>query len=242
MTTIRIMTYNIQRCRGGDGRIDPERILQVIGEGAADIVALQQVDASCQTGHLKFLAERLGMGCYANPRAGANAFLSYYPLRGVQEYELGQGGVCQRADADINGKRMHLFNLRLDCSPVRRQRQIADLLGPCLLGSPSLACPTLVLGDFADMLWGPGNLSLNMNLRKAKRPFWPGTYPANFPLIGRDRAYVRGELKIVASTIERGALARLASTHLPLVLTLEISNTRQFLHLKKINRMEIATG
>ena len=42
MTTIRIMTYQVQRCRGGDGRVDLARVARVIGDGAADIVALRK--------------------------------------------------------------------------------------------------------------------------------------------------------------------------------------------------------
>lgn len=240
MTTIRIMTYSIQRCRGGDGRNDPERILRVIGEAAPDIVALQDVDG----GQLEFLAERLGMRLYGHPQDGANALLSFYPLKGVREYELGGGGRCQRADADVRGMRLHLFNLRLDASPWRRRQQIESLIGPELLGHPSACCPTLLLGDFADCSWGLGNMRLTMLLRKARRPLWSGTYPARFPFLGRDRAYLRGELQILDSTIVRSPLARQASSHLPMLLTVQVTDPRSYLRVEHLNRqrMEIAPG
>ncbi len=244
MTTIRVMTYNIQCCRGNDGRVDPDRVREVIGAGAPDIVALQEVNPAADGNQLRYLGERLGMRCFAGPCQGSNAFLSYYPLRGVQEYDLGSGGFCLRADADLSGKRLHLFNLRLDSAPGPRRRQIDCLLGPTLLGNRSLTCPTLVLGDFADVLWGPGNVSLTMELRKARRPLWHATYPSWFPLVGRDRAYLRGDVRIVDSRIERGPLARQASSHLPLVLTLQVTDPRKYLRVEKLNRnrMEIAPG
>lgn len=238
------MTYNIQRCRGADGRSDPDRIGRVIGEAAPDIVALQEVDAAEETSQLARLAERLGMRQYGFPRNGANAFLSYYPLRGLQEFDLGGGGCCLRADADVQGKRLHLFNLRLDRQPANRRRQIASLLGPDLLGRDALGCPALLLGDFADLIWGAGNFHLTLMLRKARRPLWCSTYPARFPLAGPDRAYLRGELRILESSINRSSLARQASGHLPLTLTVQITDPRAFLRIEQLNagQMKIAPG
>ncbi len=240
MTAIRIMTYSIQGCRGPDGRVDPSRILPVIAEGAADIVALQDVDGA-GSGQLEYLAGRLGMRGFGT--SGTLGFLSYYPLRGIQEYRLGEKGRCLRADADIQGQRLHLFNIRLEPSPGRR-RQIEDLLGSQLLGSPSLCCPILVLGDFADWFWGRGNLGLSLNLRRASRPLLNATYPATFPLVARDRAYFRGELEIGDVRVVRNAGARQASTHLPLLMTVQVRDPRCYLRLEKLarNRMEIAPG
>jgi endonuclease/exonuclease/phosphatase family metal-dependent hydrolase len=245
MPTIRIMTYNVQGCRGGDGKVDPERVMNVIGEGAPDIVALQEVEAERDASHLHFLAERLGMCSYSLHPSCGTGFLSYYPLRGLQLYRLGQGsGCCLRADADIKGKRIHLLNLRLDAHPWRRRGQISGLLGPEIMGNRSLICPTLLLGDFGDLWWGFGNLGLSLGLRKATLPLWHATFPAPFPVTGRDRAYLRGELRVVDSRILRSRRARQASSHLPLVLTVQITDPRTFLRLETVprNRKEIAPG
>jgi len=240
LTTVRIMTYNIRGCQGADGHTDPDRTARVIAEGAADIVALQEVSK----GQLSSLAQRLGMTPYTPPHEGGLAFLSFYPLKGVQEYDLGGGGMCLRADADIGGKRLHLLNVRLDTHCQRRRCQIDHLFGPDLLGHRALVCPTLIIGDFADFWWGAGNLGLHMGLRKAPRPFWNATYPSGFPLWGRDRAYLRGDLKILHATIDRSRLTRQASTHLPLILTLQVVDSRTFLRVKEMSRrcMEIAPG
>jgi endonuclease/exonuclease/phosphatase family metal-dependent hydrolase len=243
-TTIRVMTYNVQCCRGGDRQVDPERIVRVIGDASPDIVALQAIDAAPDNNQLATIAERLRMRPYALPRRNANAFLSHFPLKGIQEYELGEGGCCLRADADIHNRRLHLFNLRLDPAPLARRRQIAALLGPDLLGSASLGCPTLVLGDFADLIWGAGNLNLTLVLRKARRPLWNSTYPARFPVVGRDRAYLRGELRVLDSSVCRTPLARQASTHLPLTFTVQIADPRTYLRVEQMNpgNMKIAPG
>lgn len=244
MNTIRIMTYQVEGCRGSDGRVLPERTLEVIFEGAPDIVALQGVRADEEADHIGLLAQRLGMNWYGNRRSGANAFLSYFPLNGIQEFDLGGSGSCLRADCTLRGKRLHLFNLTLDFNPRIRFGQIQRLLGPDLLGHRSLACPTLILGDFGDLFWGAGNINLALMLRKVRRPFWAGTYPAKFPLFNRDRAYLRGDLRILEASVLRSSLARSASRHLPLILTAQVTDPRTFLRTNDLRpkRMEVAPG
>ncbi|RYG07212.1 MAG: hypothetical protein EON92_18785, partial [Burkholderiales bacterium] len=41
----RVLTYNVHRCLGTDRRYSPDRIAEVIGACAADVVALQELDA-----------------------------------------------------------------------------------------------------------------------------------------------------------------------------------------------------
>jgi len=244
LNTIRIMTYQVDGCRGSDGTVSTDRILDVVAEGAPDIVALQGVDAERNGGQVALLARQLGMTWYANHRQGANAFLSYYPLSAIQEYALGANGTCLRADTSIDDKRLHLFNVCFDPRPGRRLQQVNHLLGPELLGHRSLVCPTLLLGDFGDLSWGAGNMNLALTLRKARRPWWPGTYPARCPVFGRDRAYFKGELRIVETSILRSQIARQASSHLPLILTVQIKDPRTFLRSENLapGRMEVAPG
>ena len=40
---LRVVTYNIHKCRGLDGRIRPSRIVRVLREIDADVIALQEV-------------------------------------------------------------------------------------------------------------------------------------------------------------------------------------------------------
>lgn len=242
MISIRIMTYNVTNCTGTDGRCQPARIARVIGRSAPDIVALQQIDV--QAGDLDSLADDLGMHAYGPSATTANALLSFHPLNAVRNHDLGDGGRCQRADLDHQGQRLHLFNVRLTTDPEKRHGQIATLLGPDLLGSDSLTCPTLVLGDFADYWWGAGNLDLNLGLQRVRRPFYRATYPATLPLFGRDRAYIgRGLKALDAKVVYSG---REASRHLPLILTVQATDT--LIYLRKKNKirtpgnMEIVHG
>ena len=41
---MKVASYNIHKCRGVDGVTRPDRIIGVIGELGADVIALQEVD------------------------------------------------------------------------------------------------------------------------------------------------------------------------------------------------------
>lgn len=244
MSTARIMTYNIQRCRGSDGYVNPDRVLNVIADAAPDIVALQEHSSVSHADILPYLAERLGLEVYRDAGGGPLAYLSFFPLKAVQNFDLGYGGSCLKADVDLGGKRLHLLNVNLDSFPRFRSHQVAHLLGPELLGNPSLVCPVLILGDFADYFWGTGNLELASVLRRTRRPLWHGTYPSRFPIFGRDRAYLRGSVRILDASINRSFMARQASSHLPLTMTVQVTDTRRTVRLRQLasGRMEVAPG
>jgi endonuclease/exonuclease/phosphatase family metal-dependent hydrolase len=244
MFAIRVMTYHVNRCRGRDGNTDPQRIFEVIRHGAPDLVALQDVNSGKDPEQLAFLSQRLGMKCYGGDHPGANGFLSYFPLKGVQDNYLEGGGSCLQADLDVGGKRLHVFNLRLAGFPFRRRRQIRTLLGPDLLGKGSLGCPLLVIGDFADFVWGIGDLALLTSLQRIPHYFRSATYPAGFPLFSRDRGYLRNGLRVEQAVVQRRAPARDASTHLPVIYTVRLTDSRQYLRVDNFNnhRIEIAPG
>lgn len=241
---IRVMTYHVHRCRGGDGQTEPERIVEVIRQVAPDLVALQDVNSAEDRCQLTYLAAQLGMQSFGQSRIGGSAFLSFVPLKGVQEYRLAKGGSCQRADVDLAGQRFYLYNLRLDTGFYQYRQQVRTLFGPDLLGRHSTQCPQLVIGDFADPLAAALLINWPGSLRRTPTPFWSATYPARFPLLGRDRGYLRGGLRILDCTVLHSSLAREASTHLPVTFTVQMADPRHYLPLDglKNRRMEIAPG
>ena len=129
-------------------------------------------------------------------------------------------------------------------TPNCRAQQVSRLLGPELLSNPSLVCPVLVVGDYADFFWSAANLGLSSALRPALRPMWRATYPARFPVLARDRAYLRGPVRVLDGAINRSYLARQASSHLPLTLTVQVTDTRRYLPFAELagRRMETAPG
>lgn len=244
MKAIRVMTYHVHRCRGGDGRSDPERIAEVIRQAAPDLVALQDVNSDKDPGQLAYLAAQLGMQSFGQSRIGGNALLSLIPLKGVQEYRLAKAGYCQRADIDLAGQRLYLYNLRLVSGFYHYRQQVRALFGPELLGRHSAQCPQLVIGDFADPLAAALLFNWAGTMRRTPTPFWSATYPARLPLLNRDRGYMRGGLRILDCSVLHSSLAREASSHLPISFTVQMADPRHYLRLGGIKnrRMEIAPG
>jgi endonuclease/exonuclease/phosphatase family metal-dependent hydrolase len=233
MPTFRIMSYHINGCRTAAGELAPELCARVIRSQRPDLVMLQQIGAPQGLGALELLSGNTALCAYGPEEEGSCAYLSRFPLHNLQEFHLGHGGLCLRADLDLGGERIHLFNLCLSFDPWQRRDQILELLGEQLLNNPSLPCAAIVCGDFTLPLWGCGQIRLSEHLRRASLPLWRANYPSNFPLWGRDRIYFRGALRALAGTVVGTADARKASPHLPLVLTVESSETRRFLKLKE---------
>ena len=63
-TRLRIVTYNIHRCRGMDRRTRPDRVAAVLREIDADVIALQEVIGAGPRGvnHIEEIGAALGMG------------------------------------------------------------------------------------------------------------------------------------------------------------------------------------
>jgi len=233
MATFRVMSYHVNGYRSASGEIDPAASTRVIGSQHPDLVMLQQLGSPIVAGNLKELSEPLGLVAYGSAEEGDCAFLSRFPLHNIQEFSLGHGGRCIRADLDLDNERIHLFNLSLSFDPWQRRDQIRALLSDQLLDSQMSPCATIVCGDFTLPLWGYGQIRISEHLRRARFPLWRANYPSNFPIWGRDRVYFRGPIRALAGTILATAEARKASPHLPLVLTVETCDTRQFLKLKE---------
>lgn len=62
---MRLVTYNIHKCRGLDRRVRPARIVEVLRETNADVIALQEVlsidGAGAEKHQARFIAHELGM-------------------------------------------------------------------------------------------------------------------------------------------------------------------------------------
>lgn len=69
---VRVATYNIHKSRGLDWRVRPERIVEVLREIDADIVALQEVVRARDTrgeDQARFIATELGYhSCFGENR------------------------------------------------------------------------------------------------------------------------------------------------------------------------------
>ena len=128
MDTLRIATYNIHKCVGMDRKYSPERIVDVLREIDADIVALQEV--VCHTNlrrrdhQAEYIASELGMGfCLGENRKhkGAdygNAILSRFPIYLHRNFDISVSsyeprGCLWAKIADEDGKFVHFLNVHM---------------------------------------------------------------------------------------------------------------------------------
>jgi endonuclease/exonuclease/phosphatase family metal-dependent hydrolase len=243
---LRIATYNTHKSRGMDGRIRPERIVEVLREVEADIIALQEVlsiEASSARKHqASFFADELGMhmrlGETRRLRGGAygNVVLSRFPLEGSLSHDLSvhwgrERRGCLRADVELDGKRsIHVYNVHLGTGFRERRHQGPRLVETLLADRPALRGPRVVLGDFNE--WTAGltsrllaarlnSVDIRTHLRRRK------TYPGLLPVLHLDHIYFDDELELERLSLHRTRKALLASDHLPLVADFQLQSGRK---------------
>lgn len=229
MTTLRIASYNLRKCRGADGRRDPVRVLSVINALAADVVALQEVDL------------RLGRRPAALPRALIAAETDFEPVtfeatgpdslgwhgqtvlvrrglhaaavervalpglepRGALAVDIGRTGTSA-APAPFRLVAAHLGLRRTD-----RRAQWARLRDVLEGAAPR---PGLMIGDFNEWSAARGFEPLSGLAVHA-----PGrSYPARAPFGALDRVVLGPGVHLRGSGVLDTALARRASDHLPI--------------------------
>ncbi len=219
---IQVASYNIHRGFGKDGRYEPQRILRVLQEMEADIVALQEVDVlRPDTTHiLPWLAAKTKMTAVAGPVRSrpegdyGNAVLTKLPVEKVRRWDLSIGGHEPRGvlDVDMNchGRSIHVLNTHLGLWPLERPRQVQRLLELLDVERREL---TILMGDLNEWcVWGK---SLRILWRVFGRPTAPLTFPSKWPMLALDRIWVAPAPALVNVQAHSTALSETASDHLP---------------------------
>lgn len=162
---VRVMTYNIHHAAGTDGKLDIDRIAEVIRSQDAEIVGLQEVDNNYSgrsdfKDQAKLLAEKLQMhyfygpaivsGDPENPNLYGNALLSRFPISEGKVHKLmlqeGQEPrVCIEACVSVNSIDYTIMVTHLDHQKNEvRIRQAQDILA----AADSIHGPVILMGDF----------------------------------------------------------------------------------------------
>lgn len=230
---IRILTYNIHKCRGLDHRVHPASIVEVLREIDADIIALQEVlsvPGHREEDQAKFIGTELGFHfCLGENRrlnggGYGNLLLSRFPLRAIQNHDITierrERRGCLRADVELVGSILHVFNVHLGTGFLERRKQARKLVSPEILHNQKLHGARIVLGDFNEWTRGLTTrllcahfqcVDLRAHLRRS------GTYPGLLPFLHLDHIYFDPTLKLERLTLHRSRTALIASDHLPLV-------------------------
>lgn len=229
---MKVASYNIHKCRGTDGRTRPDRILEVICELDADLIALQEVDRRFgrkdglldpeairrETGMRLLVQSDLphGHGWHGNAllvRAEPKTYrrlrlrLPGFEPRGaiVAELDLGEG--------EFRVIAAHLGLLRLS-----RLDQASALLKAHRELPP---LPTILMGDFNE--WRRRRRSALSVLEPTfGGDATPRSFPSRRPIFALDRILGWPYGLVTDLAVHKSPLARLASDHLPLTARAEI--------------------
>lgn len=231
MTRCVVVSYNIHRCIGLDGRHDPERIARVIEELEPDVVGLQEVESrfggDLDIHQLNYLAEETGFHAVAGTTVlrrdshYGNALLTRHPVTEVRSYDMSVPGREPRGildvDLEVHGERLRVLVSHLGLGSRERRRQTRMLLQAVAAHADE---PVAVLSDFNE--WFPWRQPLRWMHARLGRPPAPNTFPARWPLMALDRVWMNPRRNLLAVQAHGSALARVASDHLPLRALVEL--------------------
>jgi endonuclease/exonuclease/phosphatase family metal-dependent hydrolase len=228
MPTLRLCSYNIHCGIGRDRRFSEKRILDVLREVDADVIALQEVESRASgIDMLDLLAKELGFhaifgSTLLRPDGHyGNGLLARCPIRESSLCDLSWRGREPRgaisADVDCEGHRLRIVATHLGLRPAERREQVTRLINLFRQRPDDRA---VLLGDLNEwFLWG-------RPLRRLHRYFEhtpsPATFPARMPFLALDRIWTHPRSMLKNLRAHRSRVAAVASDHLPIVATLEI--------------------
>jgi len=236
---LRIVTYNIHKCRGLDQRVRPDRIVEVLKEINADIIALQEVvsieDSLPEADQARFIAGKLGFefafGENRQLQGGryGNVVMSRFPIDVHRNYDITATGCeprgCLRTDVQVHSAKLHVFNVHLGTAIAEHRSQARRLFEERIVNHDELTGHRVVLGDFNEWLRGGVSRTLRSHLQSPdirhhlKRS---RTYPGVLPLFHLDHIYFDQGLQLQRLHLHKGRKPLVASDHLPLVADFKI--------------------
>jgi endonuclease/exonuclease/phosphatase family metal-dependent hydrolase len=218
-------SYNIRKAVGIDRRRDPERILSVLREIDADVVALQEAD------------RRIGRRASALPMAMILDHTHYRPVPlSMKPDSIGWHGNALlvkrhieivsaapvplpvleprgaiRADLLVDGQAIRVVGMHLDLSGLRRRHQVRAVL--LHLADLDHERPTVLMGDFNDWAQRGGCFR---EFGAAWQVLSPGpSYHARRPVARLDRVVTSRHWTVEATGVHHSALSARGSDHLP---------------------------
>ena len=230
--SLRIASYNLQKCVGLDLRRRPDRTLGVINAIGAGLVVLQEADKRlpprpAALPHDMIEADDWRILPFGAPGGSlgwhGNAMLARADIQVQNTEHLDlpglepRGAVC----ADLLGPFGPLRVVGLHLGLVKRYRllQVSTIMRRLALMPP---CPTVLAGDFND--WSRG-AALDATAVGVQFIDTPPSFPAVRPVARLDRFAISPDLKALSTGVYRDHPARVASDHLP--VWADIARTRQ---------------
>lgn len=228
---IKVVSYNMHKGIGLDRRRDPRRILDVLREIDADVIALQEADrrfgakSSVITPHL--LEEHSPWKAIPfGHRAGSmgwhgNALLvrkdaTVLDCEQIHLPALEPRGAVM-ADVRVNGLPIRVVGMHLDLSGLWRRRQAHAILTHVDICVERR--PTVLMGDLNEWSAHAGCLR-DFGRDYLSAPTGP-SFHVRRPVARLDRIMASREFRVADCGVHHSAAARKASDHLPIWAVLE---------------------
>ena len=223
---LKVASYNIRKAVGLDWRRRPARVLDVLNEIGADVVALQEVDRrfGSRTSaldpemiekHTDYQALRFShrpqsLGYHGNVIL-ARKSIRVAGARPMALPHLEPRGAAV-ADLDCGGKLVRVVGMHLGLTRKWRQLQTETIVTE--LRALEANMPTILMGDLNEPELKSGVLRA-FEQRHTIAECGP-SFHASMPVFSLDRIIVTEDIAIAETGVHRSALAREASDHLPI--------------------------
>lgn len=221
---IRVASYNMRKAIGTDRRRSPERVIEVLNEIGADVIALQEAD------------RRFGARSSALPPHLLEEHSPYRPVplphrtggigwhgNAILVHKDVDIGLCEAlhipaleprgavmAELRVNGESLRTIGMHLDLSGLWRRRQSRAILHRVEQGG---VMATVMMGDLNEWTMQGGCLR-DFGHQFAFAPTGR-SFHARRPVAALDRIMFSG-LELVDCGVHGSASARKASDHLPI--------------------------
>ncbi|WP_196257827.1 endonuclease/exonuclease/phosphatase family protein [Pelagibacterium limicola] len=230
---ISVASYNIRKSVGTDWRRDPNRILDILMEVDADVIALQEVDRRFgsrssslspdviieRSGYvpIRFGVRKQSLGWHGNTilvRQGIEVLgQSTLTLPALEP----RGAVM--ADLKVGDEKLRVIGLHLGLVDLWRRRQAQSVLNQ--LDVLDEALPTVIMGDLNQWTTEGGCLS---HFAENHRIIAPGpSFHSSRPVLAFDRIITTLDIDVIASGVHKSELARRGSDHLPVWARIRIN-------------------
>ena len=223
---LKVASYNIRKAVGLDWRRRPARVLDVLNELGADVVALQEVDRRFgsrisaldpeliekHTDYraIKFSHRPQSLGYHGNVILARKA-IRVVDARPMVLPHLEPRGAAV-ADLEFGGKFIRVVGMHLGLTKKWRQLQTQTIVNE--LRALEANMPTILMGDLnePDLKSGVLRAFEHGHTIAACGP----SFHASMPVFTLDRIIVTENISIGEAGVHRSALSREASDHLPI--------------------------
>jgi endonuclease/exonuclease/phosphatase family metal-dependent hydrolase len=230
---LRVASYNIRKAIGTDRRRRPDRVIEVLNELDADIVALQEADRRFgareaalpfhlldEHSHYKpvpFGARVQSLGWHGNAiLVHKRMTVRSHAMLHLPSLEP-RGAVLAEVEAD--GRLLRVVGMHLDLSGLWRRRQAHAVLHHLAGHHPDV--PSVLMGDLNEWSARSGCLrdfAAHLQFADTGRSYHSGN-----PIARLDRIMVTPTIRVRNAGVHRSANARTASDHLPVWAEVELA-------------------